>query len=491
MNRDDVQKLLGGYATGTLTPEERQALYEAALDDQELFDAIAREQALQDLLRDAEVRSRLLTALEERPARWYTGLIRPVWRPAAGLALAGAAILVVVLMRQPAQIDRTELMARVSPPPASPQPVFGDRAATANAPLAEELRTTPTQPRKVAPQVKAVRSSAPAEPASASKPLAADSNLAANSSAANAPPPPPPVSVPSPQNATNVANALNYVQVQPAPQQQAPPTGAGSAGAEQKQQQLAQGSFNGLRPGSVGGVTGGLAGQQQGHSQQASEQLAASGATQTVEVTASAALLQSAQNARELYYGTVTADTEAQKTANKKAELEKDKGAATPVVPPAAPRGFGGGAALAGRRQAAAIAGHPGVRYAILRKGIDGKFEAVAPDALKAGDTVRLEFQANELGLLLVTYKGANGQNHTLLNSTVAALLPVSTPALGADVKEISVTFARRSIALDRVAMRDFRSGTPQQEATGEPASYVVGQPGDANVQFEIKLNFR
>ena len=26
MNRDDIQKLLGGYATGTLTPEERQAL---------------------------------------------------------------------------------------------------------------------------------------------------------------------------------------------------------------------------------------------------------------------------------------------------------------------------------------------------------------------------------------------------------------------------------------------------------------------------------
>jgi len=29
MNRDDIQKLLGGYATGTLTPEEQQALFEA------------------------------------------------------------------------------------------------------------------------------------------------------------------------------------------------------------------------------------------------------------------------------------------------------------------------------------------------------------------------------------------------------------------------------------------------------------------------------
>ena len=52
MNRDDIQKLLGGYATRTLTPDEQQALFEAALDDQQLFDALAREQALRDLLRD-------------------------------------------------------------------------------------------------------------------------------------------------------------------------------------------------------------------------------------------------------------------------------------------------------------------------------------------------------------------------------------------------------------------------------------------------------
>jgi len=44
MSRDEVQKLLGGYATGTLTPEEQQALFAAALEDQELFDALAHEQ---------------------------------------------------------------------------------------------------------------------------------------------------------------------------------------------------------------------------------------------------------------------------------------------------------------------------------------------------------------------------------------------------------------------------------------------------------------
>ena len=50
MRPEDIRKLLGGYATGTLTAEERQALFEAALDDQALFDALAKEQPLRDLL---------------------------------------------------------------------------------------------------------------------------------------------------------------------------------------------------------------------------------------------------------------------------------------------------------------------------------------------------------------------------------------------------------------------------------------------------------
>ena len=41
----DLHKLLGGYAAGTLTPEERRALFDAALADQALFDALADEEA--------------------------------------------------------------------------------------------------------------------------------------------------------------------------------------------------------------------------------------------------------------------------------------------------------------------------------------------------------------------------------------------------------------------------------------------------------------
>ncbi len=87
MHREEIEKLLGGYATGTLTESERKSLFEAALADQALFNALANEQALKDLLDDRRARRRLLQALEERPglfARLLGWLTRP-----APLALAG------------------------------------------------------------------------------------------------------------------------------------------------------------------------------------------------------------------------------------------------------------------------------------------------------------------------------------------------------------------------------------------------------------------
>ena len=110
MNREDIQKLLGGYATGTLTPEEQQALFEAALDDQELFDALAREEPLRDLLRDPAAKAQLLAALDEKPARWYQRL---GWRPAAAvLAIAGIGAIAVVAVRRERTPERV-LVAEV------------------------------------------------------------------------------------------------------------------------------------------------------------------------------------------------------------------------------------------------------------------------------------------------------------------------------------------------------------------------------------------
>src|SRR6266516_4496625 len=112
MSRDDIQKLLGGYATGTLTPTEQQALFEAALEDQDLFDELAREQALRDLLRDPAAKAHLLTALDSNPPRWWVTW----WRPAAAaMAMAGVVVLAVVVVRNSAP---KPVIVALSKPPA-------------------------------------------------------------------------------------------------------------------------------------------------------------------------------------------------------------------------------------------------------------------------------------------------------------------------------------------------------------------------------------
>src|ERR1039458_6927786 len=96
MSAEDIKKLLGGYATGTLTADEQQALFAAALQDQELSDALARQQSLRDLLRDPAARAELLSALDtpaSRPGGFWQWLRRPM---VAGLAVAAVAEIALV-----------------------------------------------------------------------------------------------------------------------------------------------------------------------------------------------------------------------------------------------------------------------------------------------------------------------------------------------------------------------------------------------------------
>ena len=94
MRREEAEQLLGGYATGTLTEAERRLLCEAALARQDLFDALADEEALRELLADPMARDQLLAALAPR--------VVPLWRRpgvlgvAAGLLVAGLAGLAVL-----------------------------------------------------------------------------------------------------------------------------------------------------------------------------------------------------------------------------------------------------------------------------------------------------------------------------------------------------------------------------------------------------------
>jgi hypothetical protein len=72
MKPEEIRYFLGGYASGTLSQEEQRQLFAAALEDQELFNALADEEALKEVLDDPESRGYLQAALEEQG-----GLDRP------------------------------------------------------------------------------------------------------------------------------------------------------------------------------------------------------------------------------------------------------------------------------------------------------------------------------------------------------------------------------------------------------------------------------
>ncbi|MFQ5992748.1 MAG: hypothetical protein ACE5NA_09970, partial [Nitrospiraceae bacterium] len=100
----DVEYLLSGYATNTLTQAERKTLFDAALGDQTLFDALANEQALKDLLDDPQSRHRLIEALAKADqgtaSSWSARILAWVREPASWAltgSLASASVAVYTL----------------------------------------------------------------------------------------------------------------------------------------------------------------------------------------------------------------------------------------------------------------------------------------------------------------------------------------------------------------------------------------------------------
>lgn len=142
MNREDVRKLLGGYATGTLSQAEREALFAAALDDQELFDALMKEEALREVFEEPGTKAQLLAALEKpakQPAWWS-------WRPLIGaVAMAGIALTAVAIWRgnrnKPSQVMVAEVTKEApAPAPAATPPPATIQPAT---PVKSRARTEP------------------------------------------------------------------------------------------------------------------------------------------------------------------------------------------------------------------------------------------------------------------------------------------------------------------------------------------------------------
>jgi len=173
MTNEEIRKLLGGYATNTLTEAERKVLFEAALDDQDLFNAMQAEEALKDLLSDPisreQVRQALATSSAAKPAAaWWSQ--RWAWGSAAS-AVVAAVLIVAVIRWNPSQ-PRPQEVASVT----ATKPV--DQPAP---PTKEAAAASKPEP----PRVKALR---PARPAVAQGPRKDEADLARA-----LPPTPPPV----------------------------------------------------------------------------------------------------------------------------------------------------------------------------------------------------------------------------------------------------------------------------------------------------------
>ena len=164
MPQRDLEKLLGGFATNTLTPEERSQLYKAALQDQQLFNAMADEQALKELLSDPAVRRRLLEALKRLNTSEAGGSL-PWWawfkRP-AGLAFAGGLAAVIFALAfgtriyqesldRAAQSTTTEDAKQARPSGQAPQSADSPQSPDAKSRLNAKAPVEPTKRERSAP----------------------------------------------------------------------------------------------------------------------------------------------------------------------------------------------------------------------------------------------------------------------------------------------------------------------------------------------------
>ena len=231
MINDDIRKLLGGYATNTLTESERKLLFEAALEDQELFDALQQEQALKDLLAHPVARAEVRQALEQSiPARaWWSRWW--AWGSAVGAVAVAAGVLLVVQQNKPKSnltvatrvVD--ELPKTVASAPQT-RATDGNAAATANDRKSETDRLTTSR--------RYAHATSGAETRAFRAPAPASSGFRDKDTSAPVPPPP-------------------VIQNEPAPPSPSPAAVAGLAGqqAGHTQSQTAQAPAQASAPISV------------------------------------------------------------------------------------------------------------------------------------------------------------------------------------------------------------------------------------------------
>lgn len=168
MTREEARKLLSGYATGSLTELERQLLFDAALDDQELFDELAEEQVMKEIIDLPGAKDRLIAALtpEVKPQRTF------VWWPWATGVAAFATIAIAVWITQRPTEETTQLAVNAigtqqSPAEPAPEPKVQPRAI-APAPVTRDLEAQEFN-KDVAPAAPPAPAAQPVAPPEAEK----------------------------------------------------------------------------------------------------------------------------------------------------------------------------------------------------------------------------------------------------------------------------------------------------------------------------------
>jgi hypothetical protein len=107
---DYAEKLIGGWVAGTLTPEERAVLLDASMKNQALFDAMADEEGMRELLADPVVRRELAAVLAAKGAvqraGWWQRLFKP--GPMAAFSAGVLAVVAFVVIRPETAKQRAE-----------------------------------------------------------------------------------------------------------------------------------------------------------------------------------------------------------------------------------------------------------------------------------------------------------------------------------------------------------------------------------------------
>ncbi|MCE9534908.1 MAG: hypothetical protein K8R65_00660, partial [Nitrospirae bacterium] len=448
MSEHDLEKLLGGFAADTLTREERQKLFTAALQDQQLFNTLANEQALKELLANPAVRRRLLTSLEQKSASGAGGSLSWLdwFRRPAGLAFAGgltAAALAIVLGIKIYQ-DSLKQAA---------QSVVTEEARPATAPAPILPATQPAPPHVTEPQARA-KENPEAVVAPAKK------NLLADKMAKREQPQPP-----APQETRASENARDSL--------------------KQEQDQIHR---------QAEAPVAALSKTEQGATSSADQKLAASAAPSAMSAPAPA---QAAVSARTLFYGGEEAQTDSRTMAQEKERASPPLAESSPQSNQ--PERKLNRHALTGKTMGPTARFKPlGLRYSFVVRGTDGQDREVdAATASKHASPMHLTIETNQTAYLQIWKSVGSATPQLLLpekdtgqiSLKIAAgqrqqiSLPAESGPLTLTARLSLVPFGpitRQEAALfDRLSPGQLQEAVPQEQAT-----YVVNQDQTPTAQI-------